>query len=88
VRVAFTLPKGGAGTAPSADDKTRIVLMVSDVKPADPPTKDEADALREQLVQEFQQDALQTYISALRNRQKVQVHENVYKRAVGLDQTP
>ena len=88
VRVAFTLPKGGAGAAPSADDKTRIVLVVSDIKPAAPSTKDEADALREQLVQELQQDALQTYVSALRNRQKVQVHENVYKRAVGIDQTP
>ena len=47
-----------------------------------------ADALRNELGQELQRDSLQIYVSALRDRQGVQIHENVYKRAVGLDQTP
>lgn len=86
-RVAFTLPKGGAGTAASADDATRIVMVVNEITPAPEPTKEQVDALRKELGQELQRDTLQTFIVALRNRQGVQLHENVYKRAVGLDQT-
>ncbi len=87
-RSAFTLPLGGAGTAASTDDKTRVVFVVSEIKPAEAPTKEQADALRNELGQELQRDSLQIYVSALRDRQGVQIHENVYKRAVGLDQTP
>ena len=87
-RAAFTLPLGGAGTAASTDDTTRVVFVVSEIKAADAPTKEQADALRNEIGQELQRDSLQTYVAALRDRQGVKIHENVYKRAVGLDQTP
>ncbi|MGE0766373.1 MAG: peptidyl-prolyl cis-trans isomerase, partial [Hyphomicrobiaceae bacterium] len=85
-RVAFTLPKGGAATAASADDKTRIVMVVSEVTPAPEPTPAQMEAVRKELGQELQRDTLQTFVSALRTRQGVQLHDAVYKRAVGLDQ--
>jgi hypothetical protein len=81
------LPKGGAGTAASADDKTRIVMVVNEITPAPEPTKEQIETLRKELGQELQRDTLQTFVTALRTRQGVQIHENVYKRAVGLDQT-
>ncbi len=84
-RQAFTLAQGGAGSAATSDDKTRIVFVVTDIKPADAPTKEQAEALRNELGQELQNDALQTYVSALRDRQGVKVNETVYKRTVGLE---
>lgn len=87
-RLAFTLSRGGAGSASSADDKTRVVFVVSDIRPAAPATKDEIEALRTELGSELQRDALQSYVAALRERQGVKINEAVYRRAVGLDQTP
>ena len=87
-RLAFTLPKGGAASAATADAKSRIVLVVAEIKPAEPATKEQMDALRNELGQELQRDTLQTYVTALRQRQGVKINEAVYKRAVGLDETP
>ena len=86
-RVAFTLAKGGAASAASADDKTRLVYVVTEIKPAEAPTKEQSDALKAELGQDLQRDAIQTYIAALRDRQGVKINEAVYKRAVGLDNT-
>jgi len=86
-RLTFTLPKGGAGTAAGTDDTTRAVLVVNEITPAPEPTKEQTEALRKELGQEMQRDTLQTFVLALRNREGVKLHENVYKRAVGLDQT-
>ena len=84
-RQAFTLAKGGAGTTATADDKTRLVYVVTEIKAAEAPTKEQSDALRAELGQELQRDTLQTYVGALRQRQGVKINEAVYKRAVGLD---
>ncbi|MDX2158405.1 MAG: SurA N-terminal domain-containing protein [Hyphomicrobiaceae bacterium] len=85
-RVAFTLAKGGAGTGALADDKGRAVLVVTDIKVPEAPTKEQADALRRELTTDLQRDTMQSYVAALRSRQKVTVNEAVYKQAVGLDQ--
>jgi peptidyl-prolyl cis-trans isomerase D len=85
-RVAFTLPKGGVGTAAGADDNTRVVMVVNEITPAPTATKEQTEALRNELATELQRDTLQTFVTALRTRQGVQINENVYKRAVGLDQ--
>lgn len=84
-RQAFALPKGGAGSAATADDKSRLVYVVAEITPAQPPTKEQSEALRAELGQELQRDALQTYVGALRQRQGVKINEAVYKRAVGMD---
>jgi peptidyl-prolyl cis-trans isomerase D len=87
-RLAFTLPKGGAGSAASADDKSRVVFVVTVITPAEPPTKEQKDALEQELGQELQRDTLQSYVGVLRERQGVKVNQAVYNRALGLDQTP
>jgi peptidyl-prolyl cis-trans isomerase D len=87
-RLAFTLAKGAAGTATLAEEGQRAVLVVTEIKVPDAPAKEAADALRSELQGDLQRDAMQTYVGVLRNRQKVTVNEAVYRRAVGLDQTP
>ena len=44
VAQAFTLAKGGAGSAETADGKSRIVFKVTEITPAPPPTKDAAQS--------------------------------------------
>lgn len=85
-RLAFTLPKGGAGSAASADELGRVVFVVADVKLPEAPSKEAAEALKREIGVELQRDALQTYVGALRQRQGVKINEASYKRAVGLDQ--
>jgi hypothetical protein len=72
----------------SADDQTRIVMVVTDIADAPPPTKEQTDALRAQLVQDLQRDVIQSFVTALRDEQGVRIDDAVYRRAVGLDQTP
>jgi hypothetical protein len=50
------------------------------------PAKETAQAISRELKGELQRDAVQTYVTALRARQNVQINESVYRRAVGLDQ--
>lgn len=85
-RLAFTLPKGGAGSAATADESSRIVFVVGDIKTPDAPSKEAAEALKREIGVEIQRDALQTYVGELRIRQGVKVNEATYRRAVGLDQ--
>src|SRR6185436_3830376 len=41
VQQAFTLPKGGAASAPTADGKGRTILRVAEITPAPPPTAEQ-----------------------------------------------
>ena len=62
-------------------------MVVDEIKAAPEPTKEQLEALRNQLDGEFQNDVQQTFVAALLSQQGVKIHENVYKRAVGLDQS-
>lgn len=85
-RLAFTLPKGGAGSAATADDLSRMVFVVGDIKPPEALTKEASEVLRREISSEAQRDAIQTYVGALRERQGVKVNDAIYRRAVGIDQ--
>ncbi len=85
-RLAFTLAKGAAESAPAADGKGRIVMVVVDIKVPEAPSKEAAEALQNQIASDLQRDTVQSYVNAVRQRVKVQVNEAVYRRAVGLDQ--
>lgn len=85
-RIAFTLPKGAAGSGALAAAGSRGVFVVTQIKAPDAPSKEASAAIKAELLTEMQRDAMQTYVAALRNRQGVSVNEAVYKRAVGLDQ--
>ena len=86
-RLAFTLPKGGVATVEKADNKSRIVFVVTDIKPAAVATKEEKERLVGQLRDQLQSDALATYVSALRDRLGFTINQAVYDRAVGIDRT-
>lgn len=85
-RQAFTLPKGGAASGDTADGKSRLVYVVTDIKPADAPSKEEADRLKEAIRQQFQSDARNVLVSAFRNRTGVWVDEKAYQRIIGAEQ--
>ncbi len=87
-RQAFTLAKGAAGTAALAEDGARAVFVVTEIKVPEAPTKEQAEALRRELSNEVQRDAIETYVGVLRTHQAFKVNEAAYKHAIGLDQTP
>lgn len=87
-RLAFTLPKGGAATVENAEKKARVIFVVTDIKAADLPTKEEAEKLAQALQGQLQNDTMATYMTALRNRLGSTLNDVVYRRAVGLPEAP
>lgn len=85
-RQAFALPKGGAAAGDTADGKSRVVFVVTDIKIPEAPTKEEADRLRETIRQQFQGDARNVLVSAFRNRAGVTIDEKAYQRIIGAEQ--
>lgn len=85
-RQAFTLPKGGVAAGDSADGKSRVVYVVTEIKTADAPSKEEAERLKETIRAQTQNDARNVLVGALRNRTGVSVDEKVYRRAIGAEQ--
>lgn len=85
-RQAYTLPKGGFSASDTVDGKSRIVYVVSDIKSAEAPSKEEADRLRQALRQQQQSDARTVLVGALRNRIGVSIDEKAYQRIVGTEQ--
>ena len=85
IRQAFTLPKGGVAASETADNKSRMLLVVTDIKVADPPTKEEADRLKRLIEAQLQSDARTIYVSALRNRIGVSIDEKAFQRLVGAE---
>lgn len=84
-RLAFTLPKGGAGSVESPDGKSRTVFVVTEVKPADAPSKEQSERLREELRWQYQSDAVTTFTAALRDKIGYSIDEAAYKRLIGSD---
>ena len=85
-RQAFTLPKGGAGSAETQDGKTRVVYVVSQITPAAAATKEETERLSQSLQLQFQRDVQAIYVAALRSRVGVQIDESALKRVSGTEQ--
>ncbi len=82
-RQAFTLPKGGYAAADTSDSKSRLIFVVTDIKTPEAPAKEEAERLKQSLRQQFQGDARNVLVGALRNRIGVSIDETAYKRIVG-----
>ena len=85
-RQAFTLPKGGIGSAETQDGKSRVIYAVTEIKQPAPPSKEESERLTRALQLQHQNDARTIYVSALRNRVGVKIDEVAYKRLIGSDQ--
>lgn len=83
IRLAFTLPKGGAASSESADGKSRVVFKIVDIIAAPPPTKDEADKLAKKLGGELETDELIAFVDGLRAKFGVTTNEPLLKRFTG-----
>ncbi len=85
VQLAFTLPKGGAASALATDGKARIILRVTDVIAAPPPTQEQTDHLKGELARQMQNDTIAEYVAGLQSRYGVTINEAAVKQALGVD---
>jgi peptidyl-prolyl cis-trans isomerase D len=83
VKQAFALPKGGAGYAETSDRASRVIFQVKDIFVAQPPNKEEADKLEDELASQLANDDLIAYVEALKQGLKVYVNETELARATG-----
>jgi peptidyl-prolyl cis-trans isomerase D len=85
VTQAFALAPNAAGSVPTPDGKSRTLFRVVSIKPADAPTKEQADKLRSELVRSLQSDALSAYVGGLQTRYGVRVNDALVRQTLGLD---
>jgi peptidyl-prolyl cis-trans isomerase D len=83
VQLAFTLPKGGATSAPTAGGAARVILRVAEVTPAPPATAEQALRLKDDITRQMQQDVLAEYVSGLEARYGLSVNDAALKQALG-----
>ncbi len=83
VAQAFALPQGRAGSAETADKKSRTVFRIAEIKPAAAPTKDQTDKLAAELGQNIQIDILDAYVAALQDKVGVTINEAELRRVAG-----
>ena len=88
VSQAFTLPKGGFGSAPSGVDEGRIVFQVDDIVAA--PELDERikKRLNAQIGLLLSEDTIAEYFSALESRYGVRVNQQALAKLVGTSEEP
>ncbi len=80
---AFALPLGGRASVETGQDEKRLVFRLVEITKPAPLTKEQADQLSQQLRGELQQDAVQAYVFALRERFGVRVNEALFRRTTG-----
>lgn len=83
VAQAFALPKGGAGSAESPDNKSRTVFQVKEITPAASPSKEQTVKLSKELEGALENDALAAYVGALQQQLGVSVNKAAFDRARG-----
>ncbi len=83
MRIAFGLAKGKAASAPTANGQSRSIFRVDDIVAAPAPTDEERKALTTSLKAELENDAINTYVGALKSRLGTQVDEAQLKRLTG-----
>lgn len=88
VAQAFTLPKGGFGSAPSGVDDGRIVFQVDDI--VAPPAIDERTlkVLQSRIGLLLSEDTIAEYFSVLESRYGVSVNQQALARLVGSSEEP
>lgn len=87
VRLAFGLPKGGAGYAETSDRSSRVVFQVKEIVTAEPPSKERAAKLEEELASQIANDDLIAYVEALKQGLKVRINEAELARATGASES-
>ncbi len=83
IQRAFSIGLGTRASVDTGDGVQRVVFRLVDItKPAEP-TKEQAAEIAGQLRGELQQDAVQSYVLALRERYGVKINEAQFKRTTG-----
>jgi peptidyl-prolyl cis-trans isomerase D len=80
---AFGLPKGGVGSAPTADGKSRTIFRVVDIVAAPEPTAEQTAALAGDLAKQMRIDLLEQYVAGLRTRYGFTINEKEVLKALG-----
>lgn len=89
VAQAFTLAKGAAASASSADNKSRTLIRVIDIITAPAATVEQSDKIKTELKRQLQSDTLNAYVGGLQTQLGVTVNEAAVRQALGQDrQTP
>lgn len=83
VQQAFALPKGGAVASVTPDGKSRTIVRVTDIVAAAELTKEQADRMQSDLVQQVSGDVLAEYVGGLQDRYKLSVNEAAVRQAIG-----
>jgi peptidyl-prolyl cis-trans isomerase D len=71
---AFMLAKGDAGSAPSADGKSRLIFKLEQIIKPEPPNKEQEEELGNILANQMSEDMAEQYIRNLQNNYGVQVN--------------
>lgn len=80
---AFTLAKGKAGSAPDANDKTRIVFKVTEVTPAPALSDAQRTTITADLRNQLADEALSQYVLALQKNLGTRIFEEEFKKVTG-----
>ncbi len=86
VSQAFALPPQAYGSAPGADQNTRMVFQVMEVRPPAPPSGEEAKKLQDQVSPLLADDLVMQYVKGLQNRYGVNVNRQALDRLTGSEQ--
>jgi peptidyl-prolyl cis-trans isomerase D len=88
VAQAFTLPKGGYGSAPSGVEEGRIVFKVDEVV-APPPVDERAEEkLKAQIGRLLSEDTVAEYFGALEHAYGVTINQQALAKLVGTSEAP
>jgi len=85
VTKAFNLAKDKAGSAPTTNNKSRVVFKVTEITPAPPPTKEQRERIANDLKSQLTDEALSEYVIALQKRLGAQINQAEYNRATGAE---
>lgn len=85
VSKAFTLTQGQVASAPTTNNKSRIVFKVTEITPAPEPSKEVRDGIVKQLRDQITDELLSQYVVALQEKLGTQINEAEYRRVTGAD---
>ena len=74
---------GARASVETAEAGQRMLFRVVEIAKPAPATKEQTDQIATQLRGEMQQDAVQAYVMALRERFGVRVNETLFRRTTG-----
>ena len=83
VQQAFTLPKGAASSALTADSKSRTVFKVIEVTVAGEATKEQTEKIKTELTRTMQADTLNTLVAGLEKRAGLSVNQALLQQVLG-----